>query len=732
MAVARDLAKEQQALKIFVANNKKLPSSQDDWNKLHALAYPTPATMPSEFQNAIQQGSPSAGLTPPAPTPNPNAPLQPGPSGAGPDGTLSQTVAGSNLPQLSAAVGAADQTAQSLTHPNDAINVLQQAIRAKNGLDNPNSQNIGTNEAFNQLGLSGMGALGASIATQHQALESDATRFDNTIKTMSGHYADEALAAKTQYDHAFQQWQTEANRLQGIQDNLTAHAQAIDTIQKQNDAAKSLEDYKNKFGRSAADVTSGLSGGLEQNPTTGAWQQKQNTTVTSPSGDTYDVGRYAVNNDGTPNMDHIAAMNSAYQKMGKLNGPEDITKFIQQYYPSSPITADMVTKASTKYGIDWETILATMAAETQMGTDGSKGSKMKNFGNVGNTNTAMADGKPVAMNDAQAGVDAVAKTLSNPIYKRNQTAGSEGATGQADYKQYGLLAKTDFNPSSEVDKTASKYLDAYLKSPNGSYPTAAQILGSARSSNTTLFRQASERASDLYFKATGASLPDLADMKNLKTIRSANDKILLSNQLQSNIVTKNFDLAIDGQITGNVNKNAPVINKLLNPFREAIGDPQVAAALVSNGTISQEFANLLAIKNAGGTTVSDKEMAAELIPFGTSVEQQKAIVERIKTEAVNIQSAVKTQNGELWKRIDPLEQSTENPNRQAKVTSNTEGQAPIDENHFRSILAGQKMADGSALKQSDIDQLITEAKTLTSQGKSQADITAAINYALGH
>ena len=95
-----------------------------------------------------------------------------------------------------------------------------------------------------------------------------------------------------------------------------------------------------------------------------------------------------------------------------------------------------------------------------------------------------------------------------------------------------------------------------------------------------------------------------------------------------------------------------------------MGDPAVNQALVSNGTISQEFANLISIRNASGTNVADKEMANELIRFGTSVEAQKAVVRRLQAEASNIHGALVEQNKELYKIIDPLETSVQNPNRE--------------------------------------------------------------------
>lgn len=233
------------------------------------------------------------------------------------------------------------------------------------------------------------------------------------------------------------------------------------------------------------------------------------------------------------------------------------------------------------------------------------------------------------------------------------------------YNQYGLLAQTDFNPQNETDKEAKQYLDYYIK--NAAFPTSYQLGMGRTAMSAEKFSSAAQRAQDLYFKATGTSLPDASVLKANKTLINANNKILNNQAVVGDAIVRNFDLAIQGEITNDVNQNATIVNKILNPIYLALGDPAVNQAMVSNGTISQEFANLVSIRNASGTTVADKEMASELIKFGTSVEAQKAVVERLKAEAANIHDAVRTQNEELYKVIDPLETELANPNRQKKL-----------------------------------------------------------------
>lgn len=251
------------------------------------------------------------------------------------------------------------------------------------------------------------------------------------------------------------------------------------------------------------------------------------------------------------------------------------------------------------------------------------------------------------------------------------------------FEQYGLLANTSFNPTNSIDKNAVTYIQNYIK--NASLPTAISLGIGTRSTKPLQqkeFQNIQQRASNIYFEATGQSLPDLQVLKSNKALIALNNKILNNNQISSEAVAKNFDLAINGEITSDVNQNATIVNRILNPIYLALGDPAVNQALVSNGTISQEFANLVSIRNAQGTTVADKEMASILLPFGTSVEAQKAVVERLKAEAVNIHDAIKDTNSQLWQEVDPLQQDANNPLRKKTIQEKSATSNGVDLNKF--------------------------------------------------
>lgn len=246
------------------------------------------------------------------------------------------------------------------------------------------------------------------------------------------------------------------------------------------------------------------------------------------------------------------------------------------------------------------------------------------------------------------------------------TPGVTGAVGSGKlglpFAQYGLLANTDLNPTNIIDKAAQSYIDAYLKS--GGYPSSATF---ARGAKAGFVNDAKARAEELYYQATGESLPNPQQLKEYNKEIASNLSVINKNVIQADTINKNFNLAIQGEITDNVNKNATIINKILNPIYLALGDPATNQAMVSNGTISQEFANLISIRNSSGTMAADKLMADELIKFGTSVEAQKAVVERLQAEATNIHSALVDRNTELYKITDPLMKTSANPGRKAVI-----------------------------------------------------------------
>ncbi len=247
------------------------------------------------------------------------------------------------------------------------------------------------------------------------------------------------------------------------------------------------------------------------------------------------------------------------------------------------------------------------------------------------------------------------------------------------YDQYGLLANTTFNPDNFTDKTAYNYLTSYLN--NGSIPTANQVGLSGRGAATSVqFNNASQRARDLYFKATGQPLPDPQILASNKKLIENNNKLANNLTVQEATVNKNFGLNLDNLNKNNINTAVPILNDILNTFNNALGDPATAQYFLQNSTIQTEAGNLLAVKNAAGTTVFDKMTAAGLLPKNATKDQQVAIMKTLLQEAKNSADSINETNSTLYRQIDPLQINPQNPvrlnndvgnNTQTKPTSMT-------------------------------------------------------------
>lgn len=160
------------------------------------------------------------------------------------------------------------------------------------------------------------------------------------------------------------------------------------------------------------------------------------TTVTGADGTSYQMGAsttmgaYAsatqtqVNNISAS----VAKINST---VGNVTDAKSAQSAINVVAPNSPITGAMVMTSAQKYGVDPATLIGVMQAETQCGTDGSKGATQNNFGNVGNTDIKMKTGQSVSIKNPQAGVDAVAQQLAQRKVNQGQTDPAQPSNGQS-------------------------------------------------------------------------------------------------------------------------------------------------------------------------------------------------------------------------------------------------------------------------------------------------------------
>lgn len=237
---------------------------------------------------------------------------------------------------------------------------------------------------------------------------------------------------------------------------------------------------------------------------------------------------------------------------------------------------------------------------------------------------------------------------------------SGGQAASPTYETAGKLANTDYNPNNSIDQKAQKYLQVYLL--QGKDPTA-QEMGLTRA-QLGLMTPVTQRAQELYQKATGENLPIPSVQANNVKLMNDNTKLLNNLGIQEGTVKKNFALSIDNLEKNGLNGSAQPINDMVNHWKTLMGDPAAATYLAQNSTLANEMTALLSAKSSSADTVSGRMESAGLIKPGASIEQQKQILSTIIQEAHNSFDAVKSQNANLMADTDKLELQTNNPNRQ--------------------------------------------------------------------
>jgi hypothetical protein len=229
----RNLTIEKNAVDTFVKQKGKLPSTPSDWGSVHKMAYPTMSDLPDELKDATTlsyygaTGSPASPATP-AVTPISGNPL-------------SQTPEGSQVNSLGQQKEQAYGRVMELGSGNEALRVLQEAIKTKTGVA---KAPIGESEIFKSAGVGGIGALSASLATRGEEILTNAANFQNALSTMSGQYKDMAQTALFAYQEKAKEYDTEIARLQKIEDDTRNFEQQIDLLQKQHANAIELEKLK--------------------------------------------------------------------------------------------------------------------------------------------------------------------------------------------------------------------------------------------------------------------------------------------------------------------------------------------------------------------------------------------------------------------------------------------------------------------------------------------------------
>lgn len=394
----RNLPAEKNAISVFQRQRGALPSSSEDWAAVHRIAYPTVNDLPDEFKATEAASYYDAGVNkPPVPQagaiPNVN-------SSADPAYIQSLT------DQTNQAKTQSDQAFQAyddMPSGNEALRVLQEAIKAKANPRDFSQAPIGESEIFKQAGVGGYGALASSLAARGKEFDANRADFANVVSQMADVYKTQATTAQRRYEKSVEDYQFLSNQLNKTLEQMRQDEQQIKIIRLQNDLQKELRemDYNNDLSLRNTPTIQDRLDAEEKGYFFRGNELLEDTDLNRGIVNGFDISSYATD----PN--HEKAVASIITNIGKFNTIQDVDNYIQQKYPGSPITGQMISQASAKNRVPWEMLVAMMEQDSSLGTKG-KGARTFNPGNVGNDDS----GNVRNYGSWQAGVDAVGKWLA--------------------------------------------------------------------------------------------------------------------------------------------------------------------------------------------------------------------------------------------------------------------------------------------------------------------------------
>lgn len=319
-----------------------------------------------------------------------------------------------------------------------------------------------------------------------------------------------------------------------------------------------------------------------------------------------------------------------------------------------------------------------MPGATDSGVKASDGGTFASFKTPLDGQQAIAD----IVNGAASGTNSnygTAPTLQDFVNKYTNSAPTGTGTNGLSTQQYGELANVQgFNPTKPgIDQDAFNYIQKFFST--GTIPAVSSF--GRGTTAPAIYNAVQKRADDVYYKATGQHLPSADTLSKNLTLIGNNNQLLNNLKVQENTITKNFGLNLENVNENSINKTAPAVNGILNFLSEQAGSTSVAQYLSQNATLTQELGNLLALKNASGTTVADKLSASELLSSNLSANQQKAVINTLMKEAQNAKQGIGQATADLYEQTDPLGLNPQNPTNQpgykeltgAGFTSNYDG-----------------------------------------------------------
>lgn len=145
-----------------------------------------------------------------------------------------------------------------LSSPNTALNTLQEALKIKTG---GAQASVGPSDIFAKAGVTGYGALSQSLAARSDEIKNDITNYKDVINNMAGIYKDQANAALQQLDTAYKLYTNETDRIDKLNEQITAHKNAIELEKIREEADKQLAVYRSTLSKNEEFYKSQLEGG---------------------------------------------------------------------------------------------------------------------------------------------------------------------------------------------------------------------------------------------------------------------------------------------------------------------------------------------------------------------------------------------------------------------------------------------------------------------------------------
>ena len=269
---------------------------------------------------------------------------------------------------------------------------------------------------------------------------------------------------------------------------------------------------------------------------------KAQGNITGSDGKTYATSTFATDPAWTS---HVTAAQSVIQKqVGNITDAASADAAIKALAPNSPISGSDVLAAAQEYGVDPALMISIMSAETSLGTQG-KGAAMNNFGDIGNTDSAMANGQPVGYPTPKAGIEALAKNLAGRVSTNTSSNTQNGQSAPLQATGNGI---DTYNTITKTAPPAVSGLIQYTGDPkNGG-------------SGDIYMQPTTDPIALAYAKSHGIKIVSAQDVSDLKDLNTA-----LTNL---NAVSSQFSKVSEGGVGGKI------MSTIANPSAEVFDTPR--------------------------------------------------------------------------------------------------------------------------------------------------------------